>query len=242
MTRRSCFLSMLVFATLIRTNSAYAEFQLPEGVFRLDDIDEAQAEAKAKHKPLTYLYSTLPCPCPFGQRDTLTFIKKLKKEAVIVLGMDHKKLPDIVTEPMNDMLRQAGGVALPVAFIVDAGATNVMYVIPNVSDREEKKHFREASKKIREYAEKAARRRSTNRTRSLSKSMRTIQYDETREMRTWTSRRGSEVSAALVEQKGGHVVLRKEDGSKLEILVSALSEKDQQYLTGLKEEEGSSGL
>ena len=58
--------------------------------------------------------------------------------------------------------------------------------------------------------------------------------DENREVRDWHSQAGSEVRASLVQELGARVVLKKEDGSTIQILRSRLSAEDQKYIADLK--------
>jgi len=59
---------------------------------------------------------------------------------------------------------------------------------------------------------------------------------EDREIRTWTSRNGATVTASLVEEKGSYEVLKREDGTTVQVLKSSLSDEDQKYIAQLKEE------
>jgi hypothetical protein len=53
-------------------------------------------------------------------------------------------------------------------------------------------------------------------------------------MRTWTSKTGVSVKAALIEEKGPYLVLKKEDGSSVQILAAQLSAQDGEYVSSLK--------
>lgn len=62
-----------------------------------------------------------------------------------------------------------------------------------------------------------------------------LEPDENREMRTWMSKNGTEIKASLVKEIDKYVVLKKEDGSKVQIPLSGLSDRDQKYILELKE-------
>lgn len=62
-----------------------------------------------------------------------------------------------------------------------------------------------------------------------------LEPDENREMRIWTSKSGTEVKASLVKEMGGCIVLKKEDGNKIQIPLSRLGDRDQKYILELKE-------
>ena len=58
-----------------------------------------------------------------------------------------------------------------------------------------------------------------------------IAHDENREMRTWTAATSrQQIKAALVEEAGGALVLKKEDGAKVSILPAYLTREDQDYV------------
>jgi protein disulfide-isomerase len=61
-----------------------------------------------------------------------------------------------------------------------------------------------------------------------------IAVDENREMRTWHSRSGAELTASLLQEAGTTIVLKKEDGSTFRIRPSDLSEADRDYIAGLR--------
>jgi len=62
----------------------------------------------------------------------------------------------------------------------------------------------------------------------------TLPKDENREVRTWTSKAGVTMRAAVVEEKGEYVVLKKEDGSRAMIRKTRLSKADVVYIESLK--------
>jgi hypothetical protein len=53
-------------------------------------------------------------------------------------------------------------------------------------------------------------------------------------MRSWTSASGATLTAALVEEKGSFVVLKKEGGGLVEIAQTSLSASDRMYIAELK--------
>ncbi len=56
------------------------------------------------------------------------------------------------------------------------------------------------------------------------------------EFRKWTDATGKfSISAKLVEEKDGKVLLKKQDGSEVALPIERLSTKDQKYLTSLRE-------
>jgi protein disulfide-isomerase len=59
--------------------------------------------------------------------------------------------------------------------------------------------------------------------------------NENREVRTWTSVSGATIQASLVEEVGPLLVLKKEDGSRVKILLQQLGEADRDYVARLKE-------
>ena len=69
----------------------------------------------------------------------------------------------------------------------------------------------------------------------LKKQAADIPADYNREKRLWTSTSGSQVTAALVEQRSETIVLKKEDGTQVEVSKKLLSKADQGYLEKLHE-------
>jgi len=61
-----------------------------------------------------------------------------------------------------------------------------------------------------------------------------IPRDENREVRTWTSKAGVSVKASLLEEKGPYLVLKKEDGSQVQILAAQVSAQDGEYVSSLR--------
>lgn len=64
-----------------------------------------------------------------------------------------------------------------------------------------------------------------------------IAPDDNREVRSWAAANGDQVTAALVEERAGIVILKKEDGTKIQIRTTFLSKSDQEYLDRLREED-----
>lgn len=63
---------------------------------------------------------------------------------------------------------------------------------------------------------------------------------ENDEMREWTSSEGAKTTAKFVGQMGYLVILQGEEGDRIQILLSNLSEEDQEYLKGLSNQEPAS--
>lgn len=58
--------------------------------------------------------------------------------------------------------------------------------------------------------------------------------DDTREMRTWKTKNGSSTEASLLEEKPPYMILRKVDGTVVQVLKYNLSEDDLKYIADLK--------
>lgn len=62
-----------------------------------------------------------------------------------------------------------------------------------------------------------------------------VAHDEDREMRTWTAATSrQQIKAALVDEAGGALVLKKEDGTKVTILPAYLTKEDQDYVEQIR--------
>lgn len=64
-----------------------------------------------------------------------------------------------------------------------------------------------------------------------------IALNETRETRSWTATSGDKVMAAVVEERAGVLILKKEDGTKIKLSRTLLSKEDQDYLDQLRQDE-----
>jgi len=63
----------------------------------------------------------------------------------------------------------------------------------------------------------------------------TVPEDKNREARAWTSKNGTQISASLVKEMGSYAVLKKEDGTTVQIPKTRLSADDQAYIESLKQ-------
>ena len=61
--------------------------------------------------------------------------------------------------------------------------------------------------------------------------------DDNRELRAWTSKSGASVTASVLQEKGPYVILKKEDGTTVQILASKLSDEDRKYIAELKQKD-----
>jgi len=82
----------------------------------------------------------------------LAAIKKLRSKAVFVYlptgdKEKWKTMPEVVKTALQS---PEAGKTIPIIAITDAESTKLIYLIPHGSEKELKKHYREAKKKIRE--------------------------------------------------------------------------------------------
>lgn len=73
--------------------------------------------------------------------------------------------------------------------------------------------------------------------KKAASALKDIPTDKEREIRTWTSKKGSKIEARLLETtgRGATAVLLKADGSRASISASMLSQEDQDYIKQLKD-------
>lgn len=64
-----------------------------------------------------------------------------------------------------------------------------------------------------------------------------IAPSETREIRSWTATNGDKVMAAVVEERAGVLILKKEDGTKIQLSRALLIKEDQVFLDQLRMDE-----
>ena len=61
--------------------------------------------------------------------------------------------------------------------------------------------------------------------------------DANRDVRTWTATSGASLVASAVRERGANLILKKEDGTFVEIRASRLSSEDRHYIEDLKKKE-----
>ena len=150
MKSKTTILLALVAVMVVATHAAFASDKNDtKGIFTLDQIDEARAKALQDKKPLAFIYSSLAITCPRSWAGTREHIKDLKYKTVVVIGMDHAKIPKVVNDAIDACMKSSNGMALPVSFITDMECKEVLCLIDNREDS--KKEKPKAFRKISEY-------------------------------------------------------------------------------------------
>ncbi len=222
--RKTC--TVLVFGLLL-SSPAQAGFKISGSVFRMDDLESAQSKASARGKPMSFILSDESTTCGLASASSLAMINSFRSRTIMVYvnsknSDERQEIPRLVKEAFASA---ESGKYIPKTVIVDPQMEKVISVVPYARGREQDKHLRRARKDM-SAAKKSAKALVKPRTRS-------VQQTAPAALRTWTSRSGSEVKATLVNASGGYLVLKKEDGSRLRIQKSKLSEEDQKYLASL---------
>lgn len=226
----------LAMFILLLASTALADFDLPKNVYRMDQLEAAKAEAVSKNKAITFVYTQKETTCPLCVNSSLGVMKGLASKSIVFYAdtkTDWEKFPTLVQEALR---KPEMGKYIPKTVIVNAGITNVIAIVPYALGVEQKKLLKEANRAIVEALEvekKASRLPSAQQT--VLSSDNSVPSDENREMRLWKSKTGFEVNASLLKEGGGTVVLKKENGDKIIVLLNILSEEDQTYITKLRE-------
>ena len=228
--RRRIILLLTIFCAI--SLQGLADFKMPKRVYRMKQLDAAKAKAKDRNKPITFIYTHEKTSCGLCAKASLNIADTLKSKSVLVY-VDCENERELIPPLIQEALQQPeAGRYVPQTVIVDSGITKVITIVPYAKGTEQDKLLKEAKKEISKAQQNNARKplRLLNKTE-----ISTIQPDENREIRIWTSISGVEVRAALVQESGQHLILKRENGSRLKILMSKLSSKDQQYVQELKE-------
>jgi hypothetical protein len=223
-----CFLFVVV--------EARADFKMPKSVYRMSQIEEAKAEATSKGKAVSFIYTHEKTTCGLCEASSLNAANELKRKTVVVYAdsdTESDKLPDAVQTALRT---PEAGRFVPKIVIVDSELTNVLAVVPYARVDEQNQLLQKAQKKLPTTHPKS----TTLEQKPLaqpSKKGFSILPNDNREVRTWTSRSGATTKGALVHERYSRVVLiKKEDGSKVELMTNLLRQEDQQYLQEIRKQ------
>jgi len=228
MTRTSAVIAIFLLPGL----AALAEFKMPNSVYRMARLEQAKTEAASKGRPITFVYTHEGTTCGHCANASLNIVDKLRSRSVMVY-VDYKTEKDLLPDIVRAALRKPeAGRYVPKTVIVDAGITNVLAIVPYARGDEQDKLLKRVGADL-------WRRRSGSATaqKPLVAPVRApvrIPPAANREMRTWTSRAGVSIKASLFEELTTHLVLQKEDGTKVMIAGHDLSQPDQDYIQALK--------
>jgi hypothetical protein len=227
---------VVLMTAVLLSSQAVAGFRIDKSVYRMDKLESAQAKAKSEGKPMTFLYTDENTTCGLCSGASVNLMDTLRKKTVVVYAdssLDWAKLPGVVQEALR---KPEAGKYIPKTVILDSELTKVITIVPYARGSEQDKLLKHAKKEISKAMPKSAPANKTATPLRAAPSVPTIQPDEDREMRTWKSKAGADVRASLVKETGRYLILKKEDGARLQILLNKLSDEDQKYVTELKEE------
>ncbi|MDP8236404.1 MAG: hypothetical protein P9M08_08470 [Candidatus Erginobacter occultus] len=124
--------------------AARAEFRLPAGVYRMDELGDARNRAARMRKPIAFLLSDESSSCPVTNKVSLEAIKKFRLRTVVVYAHsknDWNSLPETVRRAFRT---SEAGRYIPKLVIIDPDFKDVLAIVPCVSDdRDRAKLFRE---------------------------------------------------------------------------------------------------
>lgn len=228
---RRSLAAALVLVSLVLP--AWANFNIPNNVYRMKDFEKAKAAAQARGRAITFMYSNESTTCPLCANASMKAMRELKNrtEMVYVVTSDWKLLPGIVQNAMNT---SEAGRYIPTTIIVHSAMTNVIAIVPYAEGDEMDKLLKQAVKRLPQ----AIVRRPAAAVNTLpvqTNSVVNIPVNENREIRLWRLfQSGTKVQASLVQEDGTSVVLKEEDGSKVTVAKYNLSKEDQDYIQDLK--------
>jgi thioredoxin-related protein len=213
--------------------AGYAHAKSPQA---MTDLNEALANAKADSKLLFIQYGREACGnCQALKSYIAGGSVRLAKDRFIYVDLNCDD-PD-TRKAFAENFKVQGNM-LPFVVIADPEGKQLVSRSGYGNPEDFEKMIREAKKTVPKQA--PAKPTTTPPKPSPAKSTvataaTPIPRDESRETRTWKSRTGEEVKASLLEESGGYLVLKKEDGAKVRIQPNLLSDGDQEYLRGMKQ-------
>lgn len=216
-------LQMLLVGGLA-AGAARAEFEMPKHAYRMDKLDQAKAEATAKGEPLAFIYTHEKTSCGLCRNASLNAADRLKSKTVVVYAnsdQDGGALPPVVKEALAT---PEAGKYVPKTVLVDAKLEKVLAVIPYALGDEQNKLIKAALRGVEKSPD------PTNTPPAAAPASAPLARDETRALRTWTSRSGATLQARLLEQAGAHLVLQTAEGKQMKIMPDQLCVADQQYV------------
>jgi hypothetical protein len=106
-----------------------AAFDIPNYVYRIDQLQQAKDKAKADKKQIVFLFSDEHTNCPPSSRASIGIMQRFKNKSIIVYFGKEKwsKAPQIIREAINS---PAAGIIIPITVVVDTNIKNVISVIP----------------------------------------------------------------------------------------------------------------
>ncbi len=140
MTRRAPMILLL----LILASPAVAEFRLPPGVYRMDELGDARNRAAQLKKPIAFLLSDESSSCPVTDKISLEAIKKFRLRTVVVYAHSTKDWQALPETARTAFRTSEAGKYIPKIVIIDSDFRDVLAIIPCVpDDRDRAKLFRE---------------------------------------------------------------------------------------------------
>jgi len=230
---RLCIVSLCFLFVVVEVK---AEFKMPKSVYRMSQIEEAKAEAVSKGKPVSFIYTHEKTTCGLCEASSLNAANELKRKTVVVYAdadTESDQLPDAVQAALRT---PEAGRFVPKIVIVDSEMTNVLAVVPYARVDEQNQLLKKAQKKLPASQLKIITLEQKPITRPGKEGF-SIPPDDNREVRTWISRSGATTKGSLVHERHGNIVLiKKEDGSQIELMTNLLRQDDQQYLQEIRKQ------
>ncbi|MBE0598269.1 MAG: hypothetical protein IH614_13460 [Desulfuromonadales bacterium] len=145
-------IGILTLAALLFTfSSALAGFDIPSGVYRIGQLDEALDHAEMYGRPITFVYANKRTDCGLAAAAARDLFKQLGERTVLIYlesGEDWGEVPALVKKALKS---EAAGRFIPRAVIVDQNLSEVIQIIPYAKQEERGRLLRQAKKKLGAY-------------------------------------------------------------------------------------------
>lgn len=121
--------TLALLVSFCLTATGVGAFDIPPGVYRIDQMEQALKDAVSQHKQIVFLYSDEKTTCPLCARASTAIMDRFRLNSVLVYfdKGGWRKAPQLVREAIQS---PASGRYIPKTIIVNAGMTEVISIIP----------------------------------------------------------------------------------------------------------------
>jgi hypothetical protein len=143
---------ILVLAGIFLTVSfTLAGFDIPQGVYRLGQLDEAREHAQMYDRPITFIYSDKSTSCGLAAAATREMFRQLGEHTTVVYVDTGKDWGDIPAQVKKALNSPEAGKFIPKAVIIDQNLSEIILIIPYAEKEERPRLFRQAKEKLAAY-------------------------------------------------------------------------------------------
>jgi hypothetical protein len=140
--------TVFMLATAWTTTLAQAGFKVPMSVFRMDELERAQAAAQAKEMPIAFLYSDENTGCSLCTKASVKIMDELKSRCVIVYVDQRKNFVGYPASVIQALHAPEGGNTIPKTIVMDSALEKPLLFIPYAKDEALDEALKQARKTL----------------------------------------------------------------------------------------------